>query len=187
MAYVWYALAEGSDALEQGDMLDKFPIINLPEGIADAAASGRMEDALQKSIPVQQFDVIILTKSCDFPKLTPTDEVILCPRLSYEEAARISKKVSGQDGWSKLRRGHIVGLHLIDKCDLDGRVMPYQVIDLQRVFTSPLQVVRRHAARQGKRVRLCPPYREHLAEAFARQFMRVDLPIDLPEKSPYVR
>jgi len=31
----------------------------------------------------------------------------------------------------------------------------------------------------GKRLRLCPPYREHLAQAFARFFMRVGLPQDV--------
>jgi hypothetical protein len=29
-------------------------------------------------------------------------------------------------------------------------------------------------------VRLLPPYREHLAQAFARFFIRVGLPVDVP-------
>ena len=32
----------------------------------------------------------------------------------------------------------------------------------------------------GTKVRILPPYREHLAQAFARFFMRVGLPVDVP-------
>ena len=41
-------------------------------------------------------------------------------------------------------------------------------------------LVRELAASQGPRLRLNPPYREHLAQAFARFFMRVGLPVDIP-------
>jgi hypothetical protein len=37
------------------------------------------------------------------------------------------------------------------------------------------------AAANGKRLRLLPPYREHLSQAFARFFMRVGLPTDIPK------
>ncbi len=36
------------------------------------------------------------------------------------------------------------------------------------------------AVRRSPRPRLLPPYREHLAQAFARFFMRVGLPVDIP-------
>jgi hypothetical protein len=39
-----------------------------------------------------------------------------------------------------------------------------------------------HVEKLGNRLRLCPPYREHLAQAFARFFMRVGLPSDIPEE-----
>jgi hypothetical protein len=42
-------------------------------------------------------------------------------------------------------------------------------------------VVREVAAEQGDGIRLLPPYREHLAQAFARFFMRVALPVDIPD------
>jgi len=43
----------------------------------------------------------------------------------------------------------------------------------------PLQYFRAFAAGAGERVRLSPSYREHLAQAFARFFMRVGLPVDI--------
>jgi hypothetical protein len=40
--------------------------------------------------------------------------------------------------------------------------------------------MRQRAVRAGDRLRLLPPYREHLSQAFARYFMRVGLPQDIP-------
>jgi len=36
------------------------------------------------------------------------------------------------------------------------------------------------AKQKDQRLRLLPPYREHLSQAFARFFMRVGLPSDIP-------
>jgi len=47
------------------------------------------------------------------------------------------------------------------------------------VFSLPVRFVRKKAA-DGRRLRLLPPYREHLSQAFARFFMRVGLPVDIP-------
>ncbi|MCS6860043.1 MAG: hypothetical protein NZT92_06970 [Abditibacteriales bacterium] len=55
-----------------------------------------------------------------------------------------------------------------------------RVVDFRRVYTLPKAFVRNFAAAQGKRLRPLPPYREHLAQAFARFFMRVGLPVDIP-------
>jgi len=41
--------------------------------------------------------------------------------------------------------------------------------------------IKLHLRKQGNRLRLLPPYREHLAQAFARFFMRVGLPADIPK------
>ena len=35
---------------------------------------------------------------------------------------------------------------------------------------------------QAHRLRLLPPYREHLSQAFARYFMRVGLPVDIDKE-----
>jgi hypothetical protein len=52
-----------------------------------------------------------------------------------------------------------------------------RVVDFHQVYTAPrefLESVLKSRA-QG-RLRLLPPYREHLSQAFARFFMRVGLP-----------
>jgi len=47
------------------------------------------------------------------------------------------------------------------------------------LFGVHLSTLKELAAQQALRQRLLPPYREHLAPAFARFFMRVGLPIDV--------
>ncbi len=48
------------------------------------------------------------------------------------------------------------------------------------MYTLPLTFVRERAARTGEGLRLLPPYREHLSQAFARYCMRGGLPQDIP-------
>ena len=59
-----------------------------------------------------------------------------------------------------------------------------RVVDFRRVYSLPLEYFRAFAVRAGERVRLLPPYREHLAHALARFFMCVGLPIDI---APFIR
>ena len=182
--YPWYIIVAGRDSLEQGDLLDDYPIAALPYEIAEVTFSRDQRD-IETKIDIDSFNVIIMTQSCDFQKLKDDDEVILCYRMSYPEVLKVKKEFATQDGWSKLRKGHFIGLHLLNACTVKGYSFRHQIVDLQRVFTSPLKIVKRMAEKCTKRVRLCPPYREHLAQSFARQFMRVGLPLDLPDKSPY--
>ncbi len=55
-----------------------------------------------------------------------------------------------------------------------------RIVNFRRVYSLPLTFVRQVAARRGRRLRLLRPYREHLSQAFARYFMRVGLPQDIP-------
>lgn len=184
-SFPWYGLVGASSPLEQGDLLERFPIPIIPEALADLAPDVQ-HASLNEPIPVEKFNLIILTQSCDIPKLTLDDELVLCPRYDYPEICKVKQDLSGKGGWSKLVKGHFIGLHIINECQLEGYSFPHQVVDLQRVFTSPLRVVQKHIRNRDRRVRLLPPYREHLGEAFARQFMRVGLPVDLPRDNPYL-
>ena len=63
----------------------------------------------------------------------------------------------------------------------DGAIRnDFLVCDFRSLFGIHLTTLKELAAQQSPRLRLLPPYREHLAQAFARFFMRVGLPIDVP-------
>jgi hypothetical protein len=74
----------------------------------------------------------------------------------------------------------VPGYHLLNRCELSGLEHDFLVVDCRSLFGVPLSVVKELASAQSPRVRLLPPYREHLAQAFARFFMRVGLPVDVP-------
>jgi len=94
-------------------------------------------------------------------------------------------RVRGKSGWINLVRRRVIDAYLINKCDIPHQEFDYQVINLRQVFPVPLGLAKRMAETQGDRVRLLSPYREALAQAFAQKFMRVGLPIDLPNEYPY--
>jgi hypothetical protein len=50
------------------------------------------------------------------------------------------------------------------------------------VYAAPTNLVKQFASKCGPRLRLCPPYKEHLAQALARFFMRVGLPVGIPKE-----
>ncbi len=49
-------------------------------------------------------------------------------------------------------------------------------MDFRKLYTMRKELLQQHAETLGPRLRLVPPYREHLSQAFARYFMRVGLP-----------
>jgi hypothetical protein len=182
--FSWYSVVPASSPLEQGDFLNSFPVPTPPSEIAEIPDEP-VGHEINAPYTVDRFNVVIMTQSCDLPKLREEDEVILCPRFSYPELIDEIPKYGGKDGWKTLISGRFIGAHILNKCDIEGIDFEYQVIDLQRIFSIPLAIVTQVAHSHDARIRLLPPYREHLAQAFARQFMRVGLPIDLPRDYPY--
>jgi len=182
----WYTVVSNTSPLEQGDLLNNFPIIVIPPSIADIPDKPIGEQIEAKEpYKVKTYNVIVMTQSCDFAKLKDEDEIILCPLFNYSELFSKEPKKWGPDQWKNLINGRIIHIYIVNKYDAQDHKFDYQVVDLRRIFSVPLSLVKKVATNQNSRVRLLPPYREHLAQAFARQFMRVGLPIDLPREFPY--
>lgn len=83
-------------------------------------------------------------------------------------------------GREEARRRNLTGVHLLNRCEHPDFETGFTIVDFRRVFSIPVAHFRRQAAAAGSRLRLMPPYREHLSQAFARFFMRVGLPLDVP-------
>jgi hypothetical protein len=65
-------------------------------------------------------------------------------------------------------------LNRFDHADLTTAI---RVVDFHDLFTVPRGFLEAVLRQRGlPRLRLLPPYREHLSQAFARFFMRVGLP-----------
>ena len=111
----------------------------------------------------------------------------MCPVWTLGQVGEQNQFYGSSTGKESLRRGNVPGYHLLDKCDMsldtgdmDELAGDYLVVDFHNVYGVPLSFLAEFVKTCTKRFRLLPPYREHLSQAFARFFMRVGLPVDIP-------
>ena len=173
--YPWYEVVEGT-GLEQGDLLTACPVIVPVVGLAFSSQSNTI------SGDILTFDVIVMTQSCDLVNDKVTD-VILCPHWELSQAGQADSALAKKDTQQTILKGYRHRYTMLAASHLAELTMGVRIVDFGRIFSLPKAFVRQFAASQRKRLRLCPPYREHLSQAFARFFMRVGLPqdIELPQ------
>jgi len=173
--YKWYEIVEG-DEIEQGDILENCPVFVLPPEVEldSPTISNRLYE-----IPFEASDVIVMSQTCDMVKgRQKISEVLLCSIWGKSDFKSGDTMSSNKD-WEDARKGRFPGFHILNKCGLKGFKRDYKVVDFRRVYSLPIDLTRRIATDLGQRIRLLPPYREHLSQAFARFFMRVGLPVDI--------
>lgn len=175
--YPWYEIVQRDD-LEQGDIFDACSVfaVDLPFSYEDFCAAN-----YEAHIRAVERDVIIMTQSCDLLKDHPkVSEVLLCPIWDLEKFSEKNEYIRQTKGREEIRQGKHPGFHMLNACHLPSFERPIRLVDFHRVFSLPLEFMRSFALSCGQRLRLSPPYREHLGQAFARYFMRVGLPVDIP-------
>lgn len=167
MQYSWYDDVSNSPELEQGDLIPACPIIIPPSTIIEVGS--------ELNVKVELIDSIILSQSCDLAH-KKLNIVLVSPyhnlndflsNFNIGERPRIIKE---------LKRGIQPGYHLLNKINDSG---DYLVVDFRNVYGIHIENLKYKASSFATRVRLLPPYKEHLSQAFARYFMRVGLPQDL--------
>jgi hypothetical protein len=169
--YPWFEVADSNDDLLQGDFIKDCPVIIPPSEMSkDEVIDAR----------VVEYNVVVMSQSCDLVQ-RKLDLVLVCPIWSLSELGGANPYYRGKEGKEALRRGNLPGYHLLNRCEIDGFETDYLVVDFRNVYSVPFDFLVSLVKESGKRVRLLPPYREHLSQAFARFFMRVGLPVDIPE------
>jgi hypothetical protein len=171
--YLWYKVLENDEALSQGDFVKECPIVIPPN---------KPEEGKESEIRIINYNVVVMSQSCDlmYRKL---NLVLVCPFWElneFEKANPSYKDVKIKEG---LRRGLLPGYHLLNKCEIEGFETDYLVVDFRTVYGVYFDVLLDLVKKINKRLRLLPPYREHLSQAFARFFMRVGLPVEIPQFS----
>ena len=166
--YPWYGEADKGSVLQQGDILYSCPIVEPTTNVDESKE--------ELTADITEYDVIVMSQSCDLAA-EKIDLVLLCPFFKLDDIYQ--EKGTGEK--EKLRRGEVAGLHLLDKNSLLKEAQDFFVVNFKSVYAVPISYLKKMILVQDKRYRLLPPYREHLAQAFARFFMRVGLPIDIPE------
>ena len=166
--YPWYAIVNDKEPLLQGDFINSCSVVIPPAAIECGKVSAE----------VIEYDVAIMSQSCDLEE-RKIDLVLVCPFWPLTEFGEKNPYYRGKEGKEALRRGYLPGYHLLNKCEIKGFETDYLVVDFRSVYSVPFDSILGLARKRERRLRLLPPYREHLSQAFARFFMRVGLPVDI--------
>lgn len=169
--YPWYEIVEGAE-LEQGDLLKACPVLVPISGLNFPLQNNTI------TADVQTFDVVVMTQSCDLANEKVAD-VILCPHWELSGVGKVDPSLARRDTQQAILKGYRYRYAMLAASNLTELPMGVRIVDFGRIFSLPKAFIRQFAASQGRRLRLCPPYREHLSQAFARFFMRVGLPQDI--------
>ena len=170
----WYQVI-ASDQLEQGDFFSDCPVVLPPHEFLNYAET----PALTINANTRAYNVVVISQSCDLLQ-RKLSWVLVCPHWSLSELEKMDARFRPAKMKEEVRRGHVPAYHMLAEYTADEFQREIQIVDFRTVFSIPFEFMTEMARRRGKRLRLVSPYREHLSQAFARFFMRVGLPADIP-------
>lgn len=160
-----------SNGLAQGDLL---PDCLVPQFGADFAAGG---DGASETIGVGQQNLIIVTQSCDLEN-HKVALVALCPVHTLDEFEAVNPDMKKK--WDNVRKGRVEGLHMLGSPSDPNDNRTALVVDFGQIVSLPPAYLEKRAEGLVERLRLDSPFLEHFSQAFARYFMRVGLPSQIP-------
>lgn len=187
MSDTWYNRVEAQTPLTQGDLISDCPLIAWAAGPLNLSDVEEGE-VLKGSTIAVRADVVVMTQACDLEN-NKVANVILCPHISitdyrkaWEEEKKRLKQNATKKAWERLcediRDGYIWNLSILNAGESGDLKTEHRVVDFHDVYTIPRSFLESLLKQRGRpRLRLNPPYREHLSQAFARFFMRVGLPV----------
>ena len=176
MDYIWYEEIFSSYDIIQGDIITgcNIPIPNV------AIYNSILEDKeeVDEAIDIKYADLIILSQACDIQN-EKIESIVLCPIWKLSDLIKENSYYKSSKARESLRQGKEPSYHLLRNYSSDNIVMDYSIVDFHQIYTLPKDFLKKTALDLSPRIRLLPPYREHLSQAFARYFMRVGLPVDI--------
>jgi hypothetical protein len=190
MPYAWFEEVAATAPLTQGDLLCNCPALRW--SYEPRPESQHTED-LQQLLVAEAADCIVMSQACDLEQGHLRD-VILCPtytiseyRPLWQSAMEARHQTATARSWSRflddISNGSIWNLSMINShrpSDRDALETEVRLVDFHEILSSPRIFLEAWTIRAAvPRLRLLPPYREHLSQAFARYFMRVGLPLDI--------
>lgn len=178
MDYPWYTLLSESEELSQGDIIKKCPV---PRLILDNTQDICAEEKYKAEII--KMDGVIVTQACDIAN-GKAKNIILCGVTPLSEFKNIlnDSGIKPKDVKSRVEsivRGQQYGFHILKEYDTEEFREEFLVVSFQNSFSLPIELLKQVAKDNKYRLRLNPPYREHLSQAYARFFMRIGLPVDI--------
>lgn len=191
MAERWYEIVESSDPITQGDLIFDCPLISWEPKEIDLEEKDE-EEILKGLIKAIIADVVVMTQACDLEQ-HKVENIILCPHVAvsdyrpkWEEYMHQRGQTPTKKAWNSFCRdvkdGYMWNLAMINEYKNPNFESEIRIVDFHEVFNAPRILVESILKKRSKpRLRMLPPYREHLSQAFARFFMRVGLPEPIAE------
>src|SRR5258708_36094180 len=184
-----YEVVPGGTALTQGDLIFQCPLLTWDPALVGATANSQIAEALKPAATGFRADVVIMTQACDLEH-HKVRNVVLCPHVGlstfhnrWEKAMQQQSQNPTAKAWRNtcddIADGYLWNHAMLAAANLGPPEMhgEIRVVDFHEVFTVPRLFLESLLTQRGTpRLRLLPPYREHLSQAFARFFMRVGLP-----------
>lgn len=187
----WYEEVRAPEKLAQGDLIQDCPLVSWRA--AGLQLAGREEaEVLRGMTAAVRADVVVMTQACDLEH-EKVQNAVLCPHLSlsdyrgsWEEAMRNRRQNPTDKAWRShcedIRDGFVWNLAVLNAGDAGRLKTEHRIVDFHDIFTVPRDFLESLLVQRGQpRLRLLPPYREHLSQAFARFFMRVGLPVQVSQ------
>lgn len=186
----WYETVDANSKLTQGDIILDCPILTWKSEIPQLMSSQSELEVLQASVEAIQADVIVMTQACDLEN-NKVDNIIVCPHFSlsnykqdWEETMKHQGQNPSEKAWRRLcddiKDGYMWNNTMLNEYSSEICSMEHRIVDFHDIYTIPRRFLESLLEQRGEpRLRLLPPYREHLSQAFARYFMRVGLPISV--------
>jgi hypothetical protein len=164
----WEGVTESN--LRQGDFLMNCPV---------PVFSEIPQEDLSLDVQIGFSNLIIVTQSCDLEN-KKAELVALCPIYALAEFEQTNPKAAQKGFWEQVRKAKIEGLHLLSPFENPANNRECLVVDFREIYSLPFAFLTKHAESLESRRRLRSPYLEHFSQAFARFFMRVGLPANIP-------
>ena len=99
---------------------------------------------------------------------------------AFKEGGQNPSEKAWRRTCNDIAEGFAWNYAFINSSGLDAFKSELRLVDFHEIFTVPRSFLESLLQqRNALRLRLLPPYREHLSQAFARFFMRVGLPTTL--------
>jgi len=190
MAHPWYELVPADSPLDQGDLIPDCPVLAWKASASRSYDSIESAEGLQGLADIAAVDAVVMTQTCDLAQ-AKVPHVILCPHYTlyrYRAFWAADQEAHGQQvtsrSWARqldrVAVGTVWNLSMLNSEEGNGYHADLRVVDFHRIFSLPRGFLESLLSQRGEpRLRLRPPYREHLSQAFARFFMRVGLPTDI--------
>lgn len=202
MNYEWYELVDNTKNYTQGDIIEKFPVPTFAEKdeypfykpanfISDVIIMTQACDmendktnyvTLCTLISLENYIIDVFDKIYQDKLSSAMNNNASSEGLDIFNIVQGRHKNTVIKAIESLKKGEYVNFYLLNRYDSDDVEKGARVVLLDESYQVPKKSLENYLKSMElseKRLRLCPPYREHLSKAFANVFGRIGLPLDL--------